>query len=115
MSSQGSTKKQTSHNNNHHWVEFKTLKDLFSFIITKSIPGQQFLSVIRFRDYTYSFTPIDDSVMVFFTKETPKSPIYAWDPDRDEFVTLPKPDRTKVNILIQEVAQDTLISKLFYS
>ncbi len=98
----------------HHWVEFKTLNDLFSFVITKSIPGQQFLSVIKFREYTYTFTPIDESVMIFFTKEEPKSPIYAWDPDRDEFVTLTKPDRTRVNILVQAVVHDSLISSLFY-
>ena len=98
----------------HHWVEFRSLKDLFSFVITKSIPGQQFLSVIRFKEFTYTFTPIDHSVMVFYTKEQPKGPIYAWDPDKDEFVTAPRPDRTKVNILIQEVAQDSLINSLFY-
>ena len=99
----------------HQWVEFKTLKDLFSFVITKSMPGQQFLSLIRYKDYTYTFTPIDDSVMLFFTKEVPRAPIYAWDPDKDEFVTMSKPDRTRVNILIQEVVQDTLIDGLFYS
>ena len=53
--------------------------------------------------------------MVFFTREAPKAPLYAWDPDKDEFVTMSKPDRTRVNILIQEVLQDTLIDKLFYS
>ena len=106
--------KETTHKA-HQWVEFKTLKDLFSFVITKTMPGQQFLSLIKYRDYTYTFTPIDDSVMLFFTKEVPKAPIYAWDPDKDEFVTIPKPDRTRVNILIQEVVQDTLINELFYS
>jgi hypothetical protein len=79
------------------------------------MPGQQFLSLIRYKDYTYTFTPIDDSVMLFFSKEVPKAPIYSWDPDKDEFVTAPKPDRTRVNILIQEVVQDTLIHELFYS
>lgn len=98
----------------HHSVEFKTLKDLFSFVITKSIPGQQFLSVIRFKQYTYTFTPIDDSVMIFFTKEEPKGPIYAWDADRDEFVILAKPDRTRVNVLVQQVVHDSLIDSLFY-
>jgi len=104
-----------SGNSHHQWVEFKNLKELFSFVITKSMPGQQFLSLIKYKDYTYTFTPIDDSVMIFFTKEIPRSPIYAWDPDRDEFVTMQKPDRTRVNILIQEVIQDTLIKELFYS
>ena len=98
-----------------HWIEFKTLKDLFSFVITKSIPGQQFLSLIRFRDYTYTFTPIDHTVMVFFTKEVPKAPIYAWDGEKDEFVPTQKADRSRINILVQEVADDTMISSLFYS
>jgi len=106
--------KESTHKG-HQWVEFKNLKDLFSFVITKSMPGQQFLSLIKYKDYIYTFTPIDDSVMLFFTKEASKAPIYAWDPDKDEFITLSKPDRTRVNILIQEVVQDTLIDELFYS
>lgn len=99
----------------NHWVEFKTLKDLFSFVITKSMPGQQFLSVIRFKEITYVFTPIGEAVMVFFTKEEPKSAIYAWDSDSDKFVPVSSPDRTRLNILIQDVEQDTLIQSLFYS
>ena len=98
-----------------HYIEFRTLKDLFSFVITKSIPGQQFLSLIRYRDYTYTFTPIDHSVMIFFTKETPKAPIYSWDGERDEFIASQKADRSRVNILVQEVITDTMISSVFYN
>ncbi len=98
-----------------HLVEFRTLKDLFSFVITKSMPGQQFLSLIRFRDYTYTFTPIDHSVMIFFTRDVPKAPIYAWDGERDEFIITPRADRSRVNILVQEVIDDTLISSVFYA
>ncbi|MGI0091289.1 MAG: hypothetical protein ACREBS_06230 [Nitrososphaerales archaeon] len=101
-------------NHEAHWIEFKTLKDLFSFVITKSMPGQQFLSLIRFKDYTYTFTPIDDSVMIFFTKDTPKSPIYSWDGEKDEFVPTTKADRSRINILVQEVINDTMIDSLFY-
>ena len=100
--------------NKFQLVEFRTLKDLFSFVITKSMPGQQFLSLIRFRDYTYTFTPIDHSVMVFFTRELPKSPIYAWDGEKDEFVSIPRADRSRVNILVQEVIDDTMITSIFY-
>ena len=99
---------------NFHWIEFRTLKDLFSFVITKSIPGQQFLSLIRYREYTYTFTPIDHSVMIFFTKEMPKAPIYSWDGEKDEFIPSQKADRSRVNILVQEVAADTMISSVFY-
>ena len=98
-----------------HLVEFRSLKDLFSFVITKSMPGQQFLSLIHFRDYTYTFTPIDDSVMIFFTREIPKAPIYAWDGERDEFITAQRADRSRVNILVQEVVNDTMINSIFYS
>jgi hypothetical protein len=98
----------------YHWIEFRSLKDLFSFVITKSIPGQQFLSLIHFRDYTYTFTPIDHSVMVFFTKEPPKAPIYTWDSERDEFLASQKADRSRVNILVQDVLDDTMIKSLFY-
>jgi hypothetical protein len=98
-----------------HSIEFRTLKDLFSFVITKSMPGQQFLSLIHFKDYTYTFTPIDDSVMIFFTKEAPKSSIYSWDPERDEFIPSTKSDRSRVNILIEDVIKDTMIESLFYS
>jgi len=100
---------------NFHWIEFRTLKDLFSFVITKSIPGQQFLSLIRYRDYTYTFTPIDHSVMIFFTKDVPKGTIYSWDAERDEFIPTQRADRSRVNILVQEVVEDTMISSLFYS
>ena len=100
---------------NFHWIEFRTLKDLFSFVITKSIPGQQFLSLIKYRDYTYTFTPIDHSVMIFFTKEAPKAPLYSWDGERDEFIPSQKADRSRVNILVQEVAADTMISSVFYN
>ncbi len=100
----------------NHWVEFKSLKDLFSFVITKSMPGQQFLSVIRYREITYVFTPVSESgVMVFFTKEMPQSPAYAWDSDNDKFLPVHSLDRTRLNILVQEVTQDTLIESLFYS
>ena len=98
----------------NHVVEFKTLKDLFSFVITKSYPGQQFLSVIRYKEITYTFTPVGDNVMIFFTKEVPKSPIYAWDSDSDKFVSVSSPDRTRLNVLIQEVTKDTLIESTFY-
>lgn len=99
----------------HQLVEFRTLKDLFSFVITKSMPGQQFLSLIRFRDYTYTFTPIDHSVMIFFTRDMPKAPIYAWDGERDEFIATQRADRSRVNILVQEVIDDTMITSIFYS
>ncbi|MDA4111417.1 MAG: hypothetical protein OK439_02680 [Thaumarchaeota archaeon] len=98
-----------------HWIEFRTLKDLFSFVITKSIPGQQFLSLIRYRDYTYTFTPIDHSVMIFYTKDIPKGAIYSWDGEKDEFTPTQKADRSRVNILVQEVVQDTMISAVFYN
>ena len=95
-------------------IEFRTLKDLFSFVITKSIPGQQFLSLIHYKDYTYTFTPIDDSVMIFYTKDVPKAPIYSWDAERDEFSPATKSDRSRINILMQDVAKDTMIESLFY-
>jgi hypothetical protein len=96
-------------------VEFRTLKDLFSFVITKSMPGQQFLSLIHFRDYTYTFTPIDHSIMIFFTRDAPKAPIYSWDGERDEFIQTQRADRSRVNLLVQEVIDDTMISSIFYS
>lgn len=95
-------------------IEFKSLKDLFSFVITKSMPGQQFLSLIRYRDYTYTFTPIDDSVMIFYSKDVPKAPIYTWDAEADEFLPSSKTDRSRVNILVQNVVSDTMIESLFY-
>ncbi len=107
--------KRTEGKSENHLVEFKTLKDLFSFVITKSIPGQQFLSVIRYREITYVFTPVGESVMIFYTKDEPKSPVYAWDSDADKFVPVLTPDRTRLNILVQQVEQDTLISSMFYS
>jgi hypothetical protein len=97
-----------------NWVEFKTLKDLFTFVLTKSMPGQQFVSLLRYKNHVYAYSPLDEGVMVFFTKEEPKSAIYAWDPERDDYIPTTKADRTKVNILVQEVAQDTLISSAFY-
>lgn len=100
--------------NGFHSIEFRTLKDLFSFVITKSMPGQQFLSLIRYKDHTYTFTPIDDSVMVFYTRDVPKAQIYSWDAERDEFLPSSKADRSRVNILIQEVLKDTMIESLFY-
>jgi hypothetical protein len=100
---------------NYELVEFRTLKDLFSFIVTKSMPGQQFLSLIRFRDYTYTFTPIDHKVMIFFTRDLPKAPIYAWDGEKDEFIGTQRADRSRVNLLVQEVIDDTLITSIFYA
>ena len=97
-----------------HSIEFRTMKDLFSFVITKSMPGQQFLSLIKFKDYTYTFTPIDDSVMIFFTKDVPKAPIYTWDSEKDEFAPATRADRLRVNILIQDVVNDTMIESAFY-
>lgn len=99
----------------NHWVEFKTLKDLFSFVITKSIPGQQFISLIRYKDITYAFTPLGDNLMIFYTKEEPKSSMYSWDPEGDRYIPETTADRTRLNILIQQVEQDTLIQSLFYS
>ncbi len=78
------------------------------------MPGQQFLSLIRFKDYTYTFTPIDDSVMIFYSKEVPKAQIYTWDPEAGEFLPSAKTDRSRVNILVQEVLQDTMIESIFY-
>ena len=101
--------------NNFQWVEFRSIKDLFSFLITKTMPGQQFLSFIRFRDYTYAVAPMNNTVMIFLTKEVPRGRIYSWDVEKDDFTPMAKADRTKVNIMIQEVAFDTLISKLFYN
>src|SRR5579884_3031731 len=98
-----------------HWIEFRNLKDLFSFVITKSIPGQQFLSVIKYRQHTYTMAPVNDSVMIFFSKEEQKGKVYAWDEKRDNFVVLPKAERSRKNILIQEVKEDTLIKSIFYS
>ena len=51
---------------NFHLVEFRTLKDLFSFVITKSIPGQQFLSLIRFQGlhlHVYTDRPLGDDFL----------------------------------------------------
>src|SRR5579875_3517030 len=90
-----------------HWIEFRNLKDLFSFVITKSIPGQQFLSVIKYRQHTYTMAPVNDSVMIFFSKEYLHGKVYAWDAERDDFVGLPKADTSRINILIQEVEEDT--------
>jgi hypothetical protein len=104
-----------SSGDNFHLVEFRTLKDLFSFVITKSNPGQQFLSLIRFRDYTYTFTPIDHSVMIFFTRDVPKSAIYSWDGEKDEFIPTQRADRSRVNLLVQEVIDDTMITSIFYN
>jgi hypothetical protein len=112
MNDQADSKSETQ---NYQLVEFRTLKDLFSFVITKSMPGQQFLSLIRFRDYTYTFTPIDHSVMIFFTRDMPKAPIYVWEPERDEFIATQRADRSRVNLLVQEVIDDTMITSIFYS
>lgn len=79
------------------------------------MPGQQFLSLIKYKEITYAFTPLSESVMVFYTREEPKSSLYAWDSDTDRFLPIQMPDRTRLNILIQEVVQDTLIQSLFYS
>jgi len=108
------TRFMTENERNLEWIEFRTIKDLFSFVITKSIPGQQFLSVIRFKEYTYALAPMNNTVIIFLTKEEPKSKIYAWDAERDDFALVAKADRTKVNIMVQEVVHDSLISKLFY-
>ena len=97
-----------------NWIEFRSLKDLFSFIITKTMPGQQVVSLIRYREYTYTFTPLGESVMVFFTRDVPKSTYYSWDAERDEFIPVAHADRSRINILIQEVVEDTLINSLFY-
>ncbi len=99
---------------NFQWVEFRTIKDLFSFVITKSMPGQQFLSVIKFREYTYTFAPMNSTIMIFLTKDEPKAKIYAWDPERDDFGPLAKADRSRVNIMVQEVVHDSVIDQLFY-
>ncbi len=69
---------------------------------------------MHYRDYTYTFTPINDSVMIFFTREAPKSSIYAWDAERDEFLPVVRTDRSRLNILVQDVADDTMIKSLFY-
>lgn len=98
-----------------HWVEFKTLKGLFSFVATKSILGQQFLSLIRFREYTYAMAPVGDVVLLFLTKEEPKSRIYSWDSETGEFVAQAKADRSRINIMVEEVAHDTIVEGLFYS
>ncbi|MGI0080374.1 MAG: hypothetical protein ACRECH_12210, partial [Nitrososphaerales archaeon] len=100
--------------NKVNWVEFKTLKDLFTFVITKSIPGQQFVSLLKYKSHVYTYSPLDEGVMVFFTKEVPKSGIYVWDADKDDFMPMPKADRTRINILVQEVAEDTLVRSVFY-
>ena len=97
-----------------NWIEFRNLRDLFSFVITKTMPGQQVVSLIRYREYTYAFTPVGESVMIFFTKDVPKSSYYAWDAERDEFLPVAHADRSRINILIQEVVDDTLINSLFY-
>jgi hypothetical protein len=97
-----------------NWIEFRTLKDLFSFVITKSMPGQQVVSLMHYKDYTYTFSPINDSVMVFFTKEIPKASIYTWDSERDEYLPVAHADRSRLNILVQDVIDDTLIKSLFY-
>lgn len=97
-----------------NWIEFRTLKDLFSFVITKTMPGQQMISLIRYRDYTYTFVPINESVMIFLTKDIPKASVYAWDSEKDEYVPVPHADRSRLNIMIQEVVEDTMMTALFY-
>jgi hypothetical protein len=98
-----------------HWIEFATLKDLFLFIVTKSMPGQQFLSVLRYKQHTYAFTPIDESVLIMFSKEEPKKPFYVWEPETNNCLPVDRIDRTKVNFIIQDVVQDTLIDDLLSS
>jgi hypothetical protein len=95
-----------------HWIEFQTLKDLFLFIVTKSMPGQQFLSVLRYKGHTYAFTPIDESVLIMFSKEEPKKHFYVWEPEANDCLPVDRIDRTKVNFIIQDVVQDTLVEEL---
>lgn len=95
-----------------HWIEFQTLKDLFLFIVTKSMPGQQFLSVLRYKNHTYAFTPIDESILIMFSREEPKKRFYVWEPETNDCVPVDRIDRSKVNFMIQDVIQDTLVDEL---
>jgi hypothetical protein len=94
------------------WIEFRTLKDLFLFIVTKSMPGQQFLSVLRYKEHTYAFTPIDESVLIMYSREQPKKQVYVWEPETNDVAPVDRIDRSKVNFIIQEVVQDTLVDEL---
>jgi hypothetical protein len=40
--------------------------------------------------------------------------MYAWDAERDEFMPVAHADRSRLNILVQDVVDDTLIKSLFY-
>ncbi len=107
-----SSKPQADSGKKMHWIEFQTLKDLFLFIVTKSMPGQQFLSVLRYKNHTYAFTPIDESVLVMFSREEPKKHFYVWEPELNDVMPVDRIDRSKVNFLIQDVVQDTLVDEL---
>jgi formylmethanofuran dehydrogenase subunit E len=93
-------------------VEFRTLKDLFCFVIANSTPGQQILSVTKYGRHTYIVASRGDSDTVFFTNEAPKASVYACD-DVYDFSPAEKPSRSKLNILVQDVMQDSLADSLF--
>jgi hypothetical protein len=104
--------KSESSEKKFHWIEFKAIKDLLLFIVTKSMPGQQFLSVLRYKNHTYAFTPIDESVLIMFTREVPKKQFYVWEPEINDCLPVDRIDRSKVNFIIQDVVEDTLIDEL---
>lgn len=94
-------------------VEFATLNDLFCFIMANSEPGQQFLSVTKYKGHVYTVTPRGDLDTVLFTREEPKASVYVCEEDAYDFAPAEKPSRSKLNILILEVSRDTLADSLF--
>jgi hypothetical protein len=112
MSAGSSSSSAADSDKKMHWIEFQSLKDLLLFIVTKSMPGQQFLSVLRYKNHTYAFTPIDESVLIMFTREEPKKHFYVWEAEANDIVAVDRIDRSKVNFIIQDVVRDTLVDDL---
>ncbi|MHA2067645.1 MAG: hypothetical protein ACXABY_25050 [Candidatus Thorarchaeota archaeon] len=95
-------------------VEFATLRHLFHFLVTHSMPTQQYASVIRYRDYTYVMAPAGEIVELFFTRDAPQAEIYSWTMEKDEFNPVSRLDKSSYNIIIQNVVYDSIIEKTFY-
>jgi subtilase family serine protease len=96
------------------WVEFQTIKDLLSYIISRSNPQQQFHTVLRFKELTYTYITTGSSIMLFFTREKPHGSLYLWQNEKLDIIPAVKPDRSMLNIVIMMVSHDSMIEKLFY-
>ena len=94
-------------------VEFAALNDLFCYLMTNSEPGQQFLSVTRYKGHVYTVVARGDREAVLFTKEAPQARVYVCEEDSYDFAPAEKPRRSRLNIRILELAQDTLADSLF--